>query len=203
MEVHRIEDAAKDPSTPGSVSTEGNGQTPASQESPTDRSTFEASALRISFQNGPGRSPLPRDPDSRNRLKYSELGKDCCVSFSLQPIVTKGISTQLHGQAERSGRNRWLIGDRTSLLNKLGLPLDSGPAKYWLTEFEDRWRYEIAPSDLYFSKSKENIPIDKPPVQRYSQSGSGSFSLLAIVGVLAIPALYLVRLKSERFATAT
>ncbi len=193
--------AAKDPTTPGSVSTEGNSANPSVAGSPTDRSTFEAAALRISFKTDRPLFPY-REPDSKESAQVLGARQRLLRIFFVAADRYQGdLDT-----APWSGRTVWskpmADGDRTSLLNKLGLPLDSGPAKYWLTEFEDRWRYEIAPSDLFFSKSKENIPIDKPPVQRYSQSGSGSFSLLAIVGVLAIPALYR-RLKSERFAAAT
>src|SRR5207237_4622218 len=41
---------------------------------------------------------------------------------------------------------------RKKTLDLLKLPETSGPKEWWLTEFEDNWPYQVAPSDLYFAR---------------------------------------------------
>src|SRR5262249_34768493 len=57
--------------------------------------------------------------------------------------------------------------NRKQVLDLLNLPETTGPADWWLTEFEDRWPYKIAPADLYFSRDVEQNSIKRPPIVHY------------------------------------
>jgi hypothetical protein len=41
----------------------------------------------------------------------------------------------------------------------------TGPAEWWLTEFEDNWPYQPAQADVYFSR--DTSPIERPPIIEY------------------------------------
>jgi hypothetical protein len=64
--------------------------------------------------------------------------------------------------------NQVSAADRKQLLDLLQLPENTGPASWWLTEFEDHWPYRSAPADVYFSPSPEQAPIHRPPVIEYT-----------------------------------
>ena len=51
--------------------------------------------------------------------------------------------------------------DRQKLLEHLKLPDSTGPAEWWLTEFEDDWPYKLAPEDVYFRRAKTQEPLKR------------------------------------------
>jgi hypothetical protein len=53
------------------------------------------------------------------------------------------------------------------VLELLKLPPTTGPAGWWLTEFEDDWPYQAAPSDVYFSRDADQNPVKRPPHIEY------------------------------------
>jgi hypothetical protein len=69
----------------------------------------------------------------------------------------------LDGMGSWSGKAVWSnelpSSEKETLLGLLKLPPSSGPARWWLTEFEDRWPYAIAPGDLYFAPARTQAPV--------------------------------------------
>ena len=47
------------------------------------------------------------------------------------------------------------------------LPEATGPAEWWLTEFEDEWPYKVAPADVYFARSATQQTVKRDPILRY------------------------------------
>jgi hypothetical protein len=65
---------------------------------------------------------------------------------------------EIEGGQPWSGKTVWsgdITAQREALLSELGLPADTGPAKWWLTLFEDRWPYAKAAGDVYFSRDAD------------------------------------------------
>jgi hypothetical protein len=114
-------------------------------------------SLRLSFKTERPLFPY-REPDS------VAAARDVGAKSRLLQIyfISDAPYTGYVGNEWWSGQNRW-AGDitqhRKMLLNELGLPENTGPAKWWLTTYHDQWAYAKAAGDLYFVRSKE------PPVE--------------------------------------
>jgi hypothetical protein len=48
---------------------------------------------------------------------------------------------------------------RKQLLTDLKLDPNTGPPKFWLSEFVDHWPYGVAPGDVYFSRSESQQQV--------------------------------------------
>ena len=73
------------------------------------------------------------------------------------------------------------------LLELLKLPPNTGPATWWLTEFEDPWPYQAAPADVYFSRDPNQRTVHREPIIQYVSAGwprDGSIYAIAIAVVL-------------------
>jgi hypothetical protein len=77
---------------------------------------------------------------------------------------------------------------RTHLLTQLQLPAETGPAEFYLTEFEDRWPYKVAPADVYFAAAKDQQDVRRPDVYVY-QENSGDISVAILFAVACVPLL--------------
>jgi hypothetical protein len=71
----------------------------------------------------------------------------------------------------------------------LKLPATAGPARWWLTEFEDDWPYRAAPADVYFSRSADQGKVKRPPVEYGSSSVPGDAAVYALAAVVVLPPL--------------
>ena len=125
------------------------------------RQTHEvnAAALRISFQTERPLFPY-REPDSRAAAKLlNTYSRKLCFYF----ISNARYEGKLDNATGWSGKPVWSGPipslQRSSLLGLLKLPPSTGPADWWLTEFEDNWPYEIAPGDLYFAPARKQEPL--------------------------------------------
>jgi hypothetical protein len=149
-----------------------------------------ADALRLSFQTDrplfPYREPeSKRDADSLNR-RDRLLRIYFIADARYRGEVTKDVLWT--GRAVWS--NRLAAADRTRILALLKLPENTGPAAWWLTEFEDRWPYRVAPGDLYFSRDTDQSPIKRPPIIVYASSiwptDVTTYALAAAIGGAAL-----------------
>src|SRR5262249_24164344 len=84
--------------------------------------------------------------------------------------------------------NKLKTEDRTQVLEKLKLPETTGPHEWWLTEFEDDWPYKVAPADVYFSRSSDQITVKRPPIIEYvSAREPTDVTLFALAAVVIVP----------------
>lgn len=140
------------------------------------RNDVAASALRISFKTDRPLFPY-REPDSR--ADASRLG----VSHRLLRIYFVGearYAGQFPSGQTWSGIPQWSNplsgGQRSKLLQHLGLPANTGPAEFWLTKFDDHWPYSQAPGDVYFAPSASQSRLA-------ANSGAGWFDPTLVVAL--------------------
>lgn len=150
----------------GSVATSG---------SPRD---VAAAALRMSFKTDrplfPYREPdpkgLPQQLGTSGRLLRiffigeSRYGGSFGQLAESQPAAASSQETWT-GRAVWSGKVS--SENRQRAMEALKLPENAGPAEWWLTEFEDRWPYRVAPGDVYFAPDADQSPIKRPATVQY------------------------------------
>lgn len=160
--------------------------------------TVAAAALRISFRTDRPLFPY-REPDYKGAAKALGGTDRLLRIYFISDARYEGALTR---EVPWTGRVAWAgkltASDRKQLLELLKLPESSGPSQWWLTEFEDHWPYRLAPADVFFSTSKNQDPIRRPPVIQYvSRFLPDDLTFYAIAAVLLFPPLYL-RAKRRR-----
>jgi hypothetical protein len=66
-----------------------------------------------------------------------------------------------------------------------------GPARWWLTEFEDNWPCRMAPADLYFSPDADQSTVKRDPIIQYvSSPWSTDVTVYAKAAVLMLPPFF-------------
>jgi hypothetical protein len=155
-----------------------------------DSQSVEASALRITFKTDrplfPYREPNPEKAalalGARNRLLRIYFISDSWYEGSMAGNV------KWTGQVAWAGRIP--PEDRSKLLRLLNLPQSTGPAEWWLTEFEDNWPYRSAPADVFFSHSTDQHPVRRPPIVEYVTSPWPTDGMVYVLAVaLTVPPL--------------
>jgi hypothetical protein len=147
-------------------------------------------ALRLSFKTDrplfPYREPNPeKDAEAvgaKHRLLRIYFVSDARYKGELKAANWTG---QVAWAGELDAKQR------AAVLEFLKLPPTTGPAEWWLTEFEDDWPYREAPSDVYFSRDREQTPVRRPPIYEYSSApwpADGAVYLLAFA--VAMPPVF-------------
>lgn len=88
-------------------------------------------------------------------------------------------------------------------LELLKLPANTGPAEWWLTEFEDFWPYQTAPGDVYFSRNSDQSTVKRPPMVEYVSSVFPTDpTVYAVAGLFVLPVAYRLRRGRKPSAAA-
>ena len=149
-----------------------------------------AAALRLSFKTERPLFPY-REPESAVAAK--QLG----TSQRLLRIYFIGegqYRATLGNDGAWSGRVVWsgdITRHRAGLLRDLKLPAATGPAQWWLTEFDDQWPYARAADDVYFTRAANRKVTQRPAVPGGFQGD------VALTGFLALAALRPLRRRRE------
>jgi hypothetical protein len=120
---------------------------------------LNASALRITFRTSRPLFPYREPESSHAKRKLNAPERLLRIYFIADPRYT----ANLDGGGKWTGKAVWsddITPYREKILHELKLPASTGPQKWILTEFEDRWPYASAPGDLYFSKNSDQSRID-------------------------------------------
>ena len=125
-----------------------------------EKPALAASALRISFKTDRPLFPY-REPDSRRDAE--KLGmKDRVLRIYF--IAEARYEARFSTGAAWTGNLKWsrpLSNDqRKQLLTDLKLDQNTGPSKFWLSEFVDHWPYGVAPGDVYFSRAESQQQVE-------------------------------------------
>ena len=109
-----------------------------------------------------------REPDSKNAAASLGAKQRLLRIFFIADARFDGELTKTQpwtGQVAWAGKVK--AADRAKLLEHLKLPATTGPANWWLTEFEDAWPYRVAPADLYFSRAAKQDDVRREPTIEY------------------------------------
>jgi hypothetical protein len=129
-----------------------------------------ASALRMSFKTDRPLFPY-REPDPTAPAKALGAKQRLLRIYFLAEARYEGELTK---EAPWTGKVAWAnkvsAEDRRRVLELLKLPPTTGPAEWWLTEFEDNWPYRPAPADVYFRRAADQGTVKRPPIIEYTVS---------------------------------
>jgi hypothetical protein len=146
---------------------------------------LKAAALRISFRTDRPLFPY-REPDS-GASKNALAAPDRLLRVYF--IADARFRGDIEGGRKWSGKTVWsgdITAHREKLLRELGLPRDTGPAKWWLTEFEDRWPYAKASGDVYFSRDTDQRDLKRQAAATEKPADAVFLALLAFGCVLPL-----------------
>jgi hypothetical protein len=153
--------------------------------------TVAAGALRMTFKTDRPLFPY-REPDSKSPAEALGARQRLLRIYFLSDARYQGELTK---ETAWSGSVAWAdklsAEDRKKALDLLKLPEGTGPAEWWLTEFEDHWPYQVAPGDVYFSRAADQSTVKRPPIIQYVSTGwPADVMVCALAGVLFVPPLY-------------
>jgi hypothetical protein len=150
-----------------------------------------AASLRMSFQTDRPVFPY-REPESKTAADALNVKSRVLRIFFIADARYRGALTpdqKWTGHVEWAGKLK--PEDRKKTLELLKLPENTGPAEWWLTEYEDNWKYTAAPADVYFSRDADQNPVKRPPhIEYVAAPWPKDFVVIALVGVILIPALF-------------
>jgi hypothetical protein len=153
------------------------------------RQDVQAYALRMSFKTDRPLFPY-REPDTRTPAEALGAKRRLLRIYFLAEARYQGeLTKDVAWTGKVAWANKLSDDQRKSVLEKLKLAETTGPATFWLTEFEDAWPYRLAPADVYFSPDADQGAVERPPIIRYVAA-----PLPADVAVYALAAIMLVPL---------
>jgi hypothetical protein len=161
-----------------------------------ERSDVKAASLRISFQTDRPLFPY-REPDSGASKAALKVPDRLLRIYFISDARFRGT---IDGGKPWSGRTVWsgdITHHRKALLEDLGLPADTGPPTWWLTEFEDRWPYARAAGDLYFQRDAGAKEVSPRQSASHRTGGDASICVMLAIGLL-IPLRRAVRGSSPQ-----
>jgi hypothetical protein len=130
-----------------------------------ENKSVTASALRLSFQTDRPLFPY-REPDYKSAVEMLEAKQRLLRIYFIAEARYKGELTK---ESPWTGKVAWAnkisADNRKKTLELLKLPENTtGPAQWWLTEFEDNWPYKVAPADVYFSRDKDQGTVRRETI---------------------------------------
>jgi len=149
-----------------------------------------AAALRLTFKTDRPIFPY-REPDSKSAAEALGVKQRLLRIYFLADARYQGNLTKevpWTGQVAWSGKLD--VEDRQKAIELLKLPESTGPAEWWLTEFEDNWPYEVAPADVVFSRDPNQATVKRPPIIQYISAAEPVEAMAyALAAVVALPPL--------------
>jgi hypothetical protein len=150
-----------------------------------------ASALRMSFKTDRPLFPY-REPDPEKSAKALGAHRRLLRIYFLAEARYRGeLTPEVAWTGETAWANRLSPADRTKVLDQLKLPEKTGPATWWLTEFEDNWPYRSAPADVYFSRAPTQDTVEREPIIEYvAAPWPTDMTAYALAGFVILPPLF-------------
>ena len=126
-----------------------------------------AASLRISFKTDTPLFPY-REPDPQSYAEALNVRSRLLRLYFISDARYQGKLTQ---ESPWTGTVAWagkVTGPkRAKTLASLKLPDNTGPAQWYLTEFEDHWPYKVAKADLIFSRAANQSDVRRAPIIQY------------------------------------
>ncbi|QDU27683.1 hypothetical protein ETAA8_27720 [Anatilimnocola aggregata] len=157
--------------------------------------TVQAGALRLSFDTDQPLFPY-REPDyaqlAAGNAKHTQALAEQQRLLRIYFVSNARYQGDLTPAQPWTGKVAWAGKleemQRTRLLDLLKLPSETGPAEFYLTEFEDQWPYKVAPADVYFAEATTQTDVRRPDVY-VQRDGSSDIGLIALVLLAFMPLL--------------
>jgi hypothetical protein len=149
-----------------------------------------ASALRMSFKTDRPLFPY-REPDPKSAAETLNAHRRLLRIYFLADARYEGqLTKKVSWTGQVAWANELTAGNRKQVLELLGLPKDTGPAAWWLTEFEDYWPYRAAPADVYFKRDPNQDTVKRKPIIEYvSSPWPTDVIAFALAGFVVLPPL--------------
>jgi hypothetical protein len=155
-----------------------------------EQKSVAASALRMTFKTDRPLFPY-REPNSESPAKALGADKRLLRIYLLADGRYRGeLTREVAWTGKVAWANQLKPEDRKKVLELLKLPETTGPADWWLTEFEDDWPYRVAPADVYFARAADQHAVKRPPIIEYvSAPWPTDVMVYALAAVLVLPPL--------------
>ena len=143
----------------------------------------KAASLRMSFKTDRPLFPY-REPDSKASGGNVDAKRRLLRIYFIAEAQYEG---KIDGNRPWSGKTKWsgdITRHRETLLAKLKLPETTGPSNWWLTEIEDRWPYEKAAGDVYFSPVAKQATFGRATARHFQMDASALAMLACFVWVV-------------------
>jgi hypothetical protein len=162
--------------------------------------SVSAAALRMSFKTDRPLFPY-REPDSKSAAEtLGARSRLLRIYFLAEARYGGELTREVAWTGKVAWANKLSAVERKKTLELLQLPETTGPAEWWLTEFEDPWPYQPAPADVYFARSPTQETVKRDPIIEYvSSPWPTDVMSYALVAVVVLPPL-LQRLRRGRKA---
>jgi hypothetical protein len=162
--------------------------------------TVDAGALRLSFKTDRPLFPY-REPDSEKSAEALNSPRRLLRIYFVADARYKGeLTKDVQWTGNAVWTNKLRAEDRDKTLAALKLPPSTGPAEWWLTEFEEYWPYRVAPADLYFARDADQSTLKRPPIIQYVAAPLPTdVTVYAIAGGVILPSLWR-RLRGRRMS---
>ena len=149
-----------------------------------------AAALRLTFKTDRPLFPY-REPDSKSAAEALKTNNRLLRIYFLAEARYRGELTK---DVPWTGKVAWskklTAENREKTLELLKLPAETGPAEWWLTEFEDNWPYRVAPADVYFARdSNQDTLVREPIIEYVSSPWPTDLSAYALAAAVVLPPL--------------
>lgn len=158
----------------------------------TQNKNVAASSLRMTFKTDRPLFPY-REPASKDSA-MTRLGANTRL-LRIYFLTESQFQGELTKETAWTGKTVWSNklspDDRKKVLEMLKLPETTGPANWWLTEFEDDWPYRVAPADVYFSRAADQKAVKREPIIEYVLSPwPADVMVYVLAAVVFAPPLY-------------
>jgi hypothetical protein len=149
-----------------------------------------ASALRMTFRTERPLFPY-REPDSASAADSLGARSRLLRIYFLAEARYGGAVEKGDAFGKVAWANKLSATDRKRALELLNLPQNTGPAEWWMTEFEHDWPYRVAPGDVYFSPAASQDTVKRPPIIEYvavpaNRTDVMAFALVGVIGLLPV-----------------
>jgi hypothetical protein len=148
-----------------------------------------AGTLRITFKTEEPLFPY-REPDSTEYARRLGTRRRLLRIYFLADARYEGDLrfTKSHWTGKAVWANPLKPAERLKTLELLKLPASTGPLTWWLTEFEDYWPYQEAPSDIYFARAFNQETLKREPIVALAPCPwPGDVTVYALAAVLVGP----------------
>jgi hypothetical protein len=147
-----------------------------------------AAALRMTFTTDRPLFPY-REPDAKSVAEKLNAKDRMLRIYFVAEARYKGEPTkEVPWTGKVAWANKVAPEERKKTLELLKLPENTGPAEWWLTEFEDNWPYSVAPADVYFSRDADQSTVKRPPIIQYvTAPWPTEVTVYAIAALVAVP----------------